>query len=745
MKAHQYIRAEQRRFRRAAEGRAWSVKELPQYYYHKTFCDMISYVGTRHTSLMDIEHTQFIRDFEALSFEAQCAYARLAGRKGRVFNKHHLHYNEIDDLQAQFEVLREAKFVRTVTEKDFRAYLNALNKADLVDLMHEELCETLFKKSWKKARLIDVAFTQIDFDALSIPSNIIVQARIEVFHYLLFLYFGKIESNLQSKTLGALGLVRPASSDEKRTTFKTRDIARSRYFYETHLKSTKEEFSQNFSCLTQDIEAWPEAVDDLTKIKRKTLLQKLGQISERQGDIDTALSIYDRVDDDYCNERVVRLRYKRNMGEDKHWVQNRLEEMIENPESDHEHAFAQDFYARKFNQKRTSLVTDMLRKSDVVYLDEAFKNSPERATTRYFKEKGLEAFRTENRLWRTLFGLLFWEQLFEGKTPQRWSLPDRLKTHHFYEAHKAAIEDKLALLSDRPATMLRLLKIVTAYFRVENGVFLWGDKSTNDRTLDQIKALLTNAPQKAVGNILRLMAQQYTSLKDGFPDLMVIKEGQVRFVEVKAEGDVLRRNQLTRLRQLKNAGFQADILRVAWHIDPNQTYVVVDVETTGGRAGLHRVTEIGAVKIQGGKIIDEWQSLINPQRSIPPMITKITGIDEAMVAGAPIFAEIADSFSDFMGDAIFAAHNVNFDYGFISTEFQMIDRKFRHPKICTCASMRKLYPGYRSYGLKNLCHEFEIDLKSHHRALCDAKAAAQLLLLVNDRRIDAQSLISSKE
>ena len=148
------------------------------------------------------------------------------------------------------------------------------------------------------------------------------------------------------------------------------------------------------------------------------------------------------------------------------------------------------------------------------------------------------------------------------------------------------------------------------------------------------------------------------------------------------------------------------------------------------------MTEIGAVKMRAGKVVDEWSSLINPQRSIPANITRITGITHEMVADAPVFAQIADSFADFMGDAIFAAHNVNFDYGFISAEYQMIDRRFRHPKICTCASMRKLYPGHTSYSLKNLCREFHIDLKSHHRALCDAKAAAELLNLVNIRRLE---------
>lgn len=128
---------------------------------------------------------------------------------------------------------------------------------------------------------------------------------------------------------------------------------------------------------------------------------------------------------------------------------------------------------------------------------------------------------------------------------------------------------------------------------------------------------------------------------------MLIKGEALRFVEVKASSDVIRRNQLTRIKQLRAVGIQTDIARTDWFIDPNQIYVVVDVETTGGRSGLHRMTEIGAVKIQNGQVIDA-------ERLIPPFITKLTGITKEMVANAPLFTDVADS------DAIFAAHNVNF-------------------------------------------------------------------------------------
>ena len=130
----------------------------------------------------------------------------------------------------------------------------------------------------------------------------------------------------------------------------------------------------------------------------------------------------------------------------------------------------------------------------------------------------------------------------------------------------------------------------------------------------------------------------------------------------------------------------------------------------------------------------KWHTLINPQRSIPASITQLTGITNEMVRDAPVFAEVADSLMAFMGDGIFVAHNVNFDYGFIAQEFTRLDRRFRFPKFCTCAGMRRYYPGHRSYSLGRICSIYEISLEHHHRALCDAEAAAQLLNLINRKR-----------
>ena len=188
------------------------------------------------------------------------------------------------------------------------------------------------------------------------------------------------------------------------------------------------------------------------------------------------------------------------------------------------------------------------------------------------------------------------------------------------------------------------------------------------------------------------------------------------------------------MRQLNNAGNRAEIARVDFRFDPEQDYVVIHIETTGSWSNGDRTMKIGAVKVRNHEVVGEWRSLINPQRTIPANITRLTGINSAMVQGAPVFAEIAESFMQFMGGGIFVAHSVNFDYGFISYKYERLERRFRFPKLCTYAGMRRGYPGHQSYSLGNLCEAYCIDLKEHHRALCDARAAAQLLNLINQQR-----------
>jgi DNA polymerase-3 subunit epsilon len=238
--------------------------------------------------------------------------------------------------------------------------------------------------------------------------------------------------------------------------------------------------------------------------------------------------------------------------------------------------------------------------------------------------------------------------------------------------------------------------------------------------------------------MLRYMAQDFMNRCTGFPDLFSIENQEIHFYEIKAEGDSLKQHQLKQLVALKNAGFLVEVLQVAYKVDPAQTYVVVDVETTGRPSPFNRITELGAVKIQNGVIVDTYQTLINPERSIPLFIQQLTGISNEMVKDAPRFEEVAEEFNKFTQGAIFVAHNVSFDYNFIKAEFETLNQEFRRAYFCTKVGMRKHYPGLPSYGLKNLSAHFDVPLKNHHRALSDAEAAAHLLLLINEKRLAGQ-------
>lgn len=164
-------------------------------------------------------------------------------------------------------------------------------------------------------------------------------------------------------------------------------------------------------------------------------------------------------------------------------------------------------------------------------------------------------------------------------------------------------------------------------------------------------------------------------------------------------------------------------------------YAIVDIETTGG-GGDARITEIAVFRHDGARIVDFFHSLINPEIYIPPFITRLTGIDNAMVQDAPTFYDVQDAVRAMTRDAWFVAHNAKFDYGFLKREFGALDEYFQRDLLCTVQLSRKIFPGLKSYSLGNLCESLEIMIENRHRAHGDAEATVRLFekLLLNDRQ-----------
>lgn len=157
-----------------------------------------------------------------------------------------------------------------------------------------------------------------------------------------------------------------------------------------------------------------------------------------------------------------------------------------------------------------------------------------------------------------------------------------------------------------------------------------------------------------------------------------------------------------------------------------QEYAIVDIETTGGNASHSRITEIAIIIHDGVKVIDRWESLVNPEKEIPTAIFALTGIDNEMVKNAPTFDFISEKVLSMLTDRIFVAHNVNFDYSFVRHQLQESGFKWTARKLCTVRAARKIRPGLLSYSLGKLCRYLDIPLENAHRAGGDADATAIL-------------------
>ena len=167
------------------------------------------------------------------------------------------------------------------------------------------------------------------------------------------------------------------------------------------------------------------------------------------------------------------------------------------------------------------------------------------------------------------------------------------------------------------------------------------------------------------------------------------------------------------------------------HVDLEKTgFVVFDLETTGAKAPPCRITEIGAYRVKNGKVEDEFHTLVNPEMPIPPFIMSLTGISDAMVKEAPRFAEVVDSFLDFIGDSVLVAHNARFDMGFLNHEIGRVYEDYRlgNPSLCTVQLSRKLLPNILNHKLNTVADYFSIELLNHHRASDDAYATAKIFV-----------------
>jgi len=163
-------------------------------------------------------------------------------------------------------------------------------------------------------------------------------------------------------------------------------------------------------------------------------------------------------------------------------------------------------------------------------------------------------------------------------------------------------------------------------------------------------------------------------------------------------------------------------------------YAILDIETTGGKYNEEGITEIAIYKFDGHTVIDQFISLVNPEKPIQPFVVNLTGINNKMLQNAPKFYEVAKRIVEITTDCIIVAHNASFDYRILRTEFERLGFDFERQSLCTVELSQKLIPDQKSYSLGKLVRSLGIAISDRHRATGDAQATVKLfkMLLAKD-------------
>ena len=159
-------------------------------------------------------------------------------------------------------------------------------------------------------------------------------------------------------------------------------------------------------------------------------------------------------------------------------------------------------------------------------------------------------------------------------------------------------------------------------------------------------------------------------------------------------------------------------------------FVVVDVEATGAKTPPNRIIELGAYRIRHGAIVDKFLTLVNPELPIPRFVVALTGITNEMVRDAPVFADVAPRWLEFVKDAVLIAHNALFDTSFLNHEISRVypGHRMINAHLCTVQLSRRTFPGLMNYRLDTVAEHFSIPILHRHRAGSDALATAEVFL-----------------
>lgn len=550
--------------------------ELPEKYYLDYFESLLGFVEEKCGALLSRKEKNFYRTFRRLPEPARCLFVRLTNRRGSYFRTNRLAYAEVPDLEGTLDELVTQKFFSDLALRhapDLNEILCIFPKPDLL-----AYCKPLDPdwtkdvRSLKKPELVERAVNH--FNGKQLIRAIRTHERVVRVNFerelemLRFLYFGDIHTDMTQFVVRDLGLIKTETYDEDRLQayFKTRREAEDKLLISKTYHAFKV-LRDERQAPAEEIYAW-FAEQNLLRTRFgesawplfDKLSLRLGKLLEQQKHPKFALRVYQHTHLAPARERCVRLMHKLGLKDE---ALGLCETMLAAPQNAEERYFAQDFQDRIHQKKRTKRTTDFLKSSDAITLDGEVRYYVEGGVLEYFYNLGYEGVHTENYLWRSFFGLLFWDIIFdqdcEALHHPMQITPTDFYTPAFLRKRKKQLLARLEVLQHSD----RFYNLIQHHYEtkvgISNPLVGW-----HDSILPLVAQCYDRLTPEQISSILLEMAKDLRENTRGFPDLFVWKEGSYRFIEVKSPNDHLSAQQLHWLHFFQKQGVVAEVIRVRW-------------------------------------------------------------------------------------------------------------------------------------------------------------------------------------
>ncbi|WP_064196820.1 MULTISPECIES: VRR-NUC domain-containing protein [Emticicia] len=556
--------------------------ELPPKYYLEYFNYVLDFVQEKYRHILNENEWRFLRKYYCLSEDAQCLFIRFTNRRGLFFRINKLSYAELTDIPALLNELLEREFIENLKASKHETFskeiLGILNAKELVsqftDLSKEQ-------KKLKKDELVEAILQTFPFEFIVEKLNALEPIIKVCFEFettfMKFLFFGNRYLDMTEFVVRDMGLIQYESHDDDKLVarFNTRKDAEDKWLITdqnelfNQLKETAPpleiyDWFMNFAETTHEL-------SEVAKPSYERLIIKVATFLEKSKLLDEALQVYRLTEQVPSRERQVRTLQKLNHIDE---AFSMCQQMIEYPKNADEKFYAIDFLNKLNTKKKTKKsTTSWLHQAESITISREFRHQVEMGVVDYYQQEGKLAVFSENHLWRAIFGLVFWDIVFDPslvafhhpfqRRPSDLYLPD------FYEKRKDIIINHLDSFSDVQDLLVYMGERYESKNGIANPFVVW---------IDEIWLLVRKAVEliefEALKNILHEMSKNLVENLRGFPDLFIWDNDSYCFVEVKSPTDNLSNQQLSWLQYFENIGVHAKVLRVYW----KESNTDVDIE-----------------------------------------------------------------------------------------------------------------------------------------------------------------------